>query len=270
MSPHSVRSYQSGDEATLVAIANRTYAPYGGHVPRTVERWRWSILDRPGIEPADVRLLVIGTDEIAGYGVLGADGMVLEFCVDPDLKGDAREEVAQSLIAALEERCRERGLETIIFELPRVDGRVHNALVAEGYRDEEIQSLQLILVDVAEAMRRILDHRRGRFPHGWGPTFFFELAPGLYRTHAITGIRVKLGDELAVEENPSPDVERDITVGICLSTLTDIILKRDNFDQALADGRVTVRPAEAQQDARTLFDWLGIRAPWYTPPADGR
>jgi hypothetical protein len=31
-----------------------------------------------------------------------------------------------------------------------------------------------------------------------------------------------------------------------------------------------VRPGDGEQDARTLFDLLALRSPWYVPPADGR
>jgi len=66
----------------LVALAGRALGPYGGHVERSLEHWRWSILARPGIEPeADVLVLSTAADEIQGYGVLAADGTVLVYFV---------------------------------------------------------------------------------------------------------------------------------------------------------------------------------------------
>lgn len=274
---YRIRTYEPGDETELVALANLAYGPYGGHVERTVELWRWSILARPGVTAADILVLERAGEEgaLRGHAVLGPGGTVLELCLDPELTGEARGAAAAALVAALEERCRSRGLETISFELPRLDGRVRQHLLGEGYREEESLALQVILVDVPGALRRILQHRRGRLPHGWSPTFLIELAPGHYRSLAVRRIRVRPGEEeveVAVEvaADPAPGREPDVTVGIDLSTLTDIMLRRDTFEAAHAAGRITVRPPAAEQDARTLFDFLVLKSPWYSPPADGR
>jgi hypothetical protein len=268
-----LRRFRAGDDAALVALAGRALGPYGGHVERSLEHWRWSILARPGVEPeADVLVLATAADEIQGYGVLAADGTVLELFLDPVLVGDAREVAAGTLIAGLEARARERGLETIRLEQPRIDGRVREALVAAGYREEESSSLQVILVNVAEAIRRILAHRQGRFPHGWEPRFVLELAPGFYRPHPTQALLVTVGEGgmVVVSENPLASVERDVTIAMDLSCLTDLILRRTTFDQARGEARIAVRPASGEQDARTLCDFLGLRTPWYSPPADGR
>ena len=283
-----IRPFEPGDEAHLVALANLAYGPYGGHVERTVELWRWSILARPGVTAADILVLGCAGEGGAprGHAVLGPGGTVLELCLDPELTGEERGAAAAALVAALEERCRSRGLETISFELPRLDGRVRQHLLGEGYREEESLALQVILVDVPGALSRILEHRRGRLPHGWNPTFVLELAAGHYRSLAARRIRVRPGEEVAVEveavagavavagaaagPDPAPGREPDITVGIDLSTLTDLILRRDTFEAARAAGRITVSPATAEQDARTLFDFLVLKSPWYSPPADGR
>ena len=269
----ALRRFRAGDDAALVALAGRALGPYGGHVERSLEHWRWSILARPGIEPgADVLVLTTTADEIRGYGVLGVDGTVLELFLDPVMVGEQRADAAAALIAGLEARARERGLEAIRLEQPRIDGRVREALLAAGYREEESSSLQVILVDVAEAIRMILAHRQGRIPHGWHPRFVLELAPGFYRPHPTRALLVTIGDggTAQVTENPPPSIERDVTIAMDLSCLTDLILRRTGFDQARGEARITVRPASGEQDARTLCDFLGLRTPWYSPPADGR
>jgi len=268
-----LRHFRASDDQALVALAGRALGPYGGHVERSLEHWRWSILDRPGIEPeADVLVLATAADEIRGYGVLAADGTVLELFLDPVLVGDERAGAASRLIAGLEARARERGLEMIRLEQPRIDGRMREALAAAGYREEESSSLQVILVDVAEAIRRILLHRQGRAPHGWHPRFVLELAPGFYRPHPTKALLVTIGEEgtVAVNENPPASIDRDVTIAMDLSCLTDLILRRTTFDQARGEARIAVHPPAGEQDARTLCDFLALRTPWYSPPADGR
>ena len=268
-----LRHFRAGDDAALVALAGRALGPYGGHVERWLEHWRWSILGRPGIEPAaDILVLATAADDIRGYGVLAADGTVLELFLDPVLVGEERAAAARTLIAGLEARARERGLETIQLEQPRIDGRVREALLAAGYREDETSSLQVILVNVVEAVRRILTHRQGRMPHGWRPRFVLELAPGFYRPHPTQSLLVQIDDAgaVTVADNPPPAADRDVTMAMDLSCLTDLILRRTTFDQARGDARITVRPASGEQDARTLCDFLALRTPWFSPPADGR
>jgi hypothetical protein len=274
-----LRRFRPGDEPALVALAGRALAPYGGHVERSVEHWRWAILDRPGLEPeADIFVLErageaeAGGDEgVRGHAVLAPDGTVLELFLDPELVGAPRAAAASTLIGALEARCVERGLEAIQLEQPRIDGPMREALLAAGYRDEESSSLQVILVDVVEALHRILSHRLPRVPHGWRPRFVVELAPGFYRPHPTRSVLITIADDqVQVEENPTGATPRDVTIGTDLSCLTDMILRRTTFNHALAQGRVSVRPASGEQDARTLGDLLALKSPWYSPPADGR
>jgi hypothetical protein len=129
----------------------------------------------------------------------------------------------------------------------------------------------VILVDVAEAFRLILNHRQGRMPHGWRRRFLIELAPGNYRPRPTLTLGVTTGeDQVRVEENPPANAERDVTIVTDLSCVTDLILRRASFNTALSEGRIAVRPPECEQDARTLCDFLGLKNPWYSPPADGR
>lgn len=271
MSPPAarIRSYREGDEGALVPLANRAYAHYAGSVPRTVEHWRWSILARPGVAAADILLLVGGEGDLLGYGVLGPGGVVLEFCLEPELTGDRRTAAARALKDALEARCLATGQESILFELPRSDARVRALLAAEGYRYEESRSLQLLLVDVAAALTRLLEHRRGRMPHDWRPIFRFELAPGHYRVPGALVLRVAPGESIPVSA-ATGGAAADVHVRTDLSTLTDLILRRTRYDEARSAGRIVVEPAAREQDARTLCAWLVLKSPWYTPPADDR
>ena len=263
-----IRCFEAGDEAVLVALANRAYGHYAGNVPRTVEHWRWSILARPGVNAADV-LLLDGSGQVLGYAVLDPGGIVLEFCLEPELAGERRVAAARALKNALEARALATGREAILFELPRSDARVRALLAADGYRYEESRSLQLLLVDVAAALTRLLEHRRGRMPHDWRPIFRLDLAPGRYRVPAPLVLRVAPGESPPVTSAAS-GVPADVHLRTDLSTLTDLILRHTRFDEALAAGRIVVEPAAREQDARTLCAWLALKSPWYTPPADDR
>lgn len=277
-------SYTPGDEAELVALWNGAHAIYGGHVPRTVESWRWCILERPGVASEDV-VILRRTGAVQAYGVLGPGGAVLELALAPALEGAAREAVAGALVAALERRCRERGDEEIAIELPRNDGPLDRLLAARSYRAEDTGSLQVAIVDLAALLSAILEQRRSRLPHGWAPGFRLRIAPGDYRFCPQREVIVRVGERpAAVADGHGAAVAAveagtavaagaapcDCTLDTDLSTLTDVIFGRTGVEAVLASGAVAVEPASREQDARTLLHLLVLKNPWYTPYADGR
>ncbi len=265
----TIRSYQAGDEVLLVDLANRAHAPYAGPVPRTVEHWRWSILRRPGVTPEDVLLLVTGNGAVLGFGVLGPAGVVLELCLDPGLVGAERAVAAGALKTALEARCLAGGQESILFELPSIDEAVRALLLGDGYREEVSASQQILLVDVEEALRRLLVHQRDRLPGDRSPVFLLELGPGHYRRKETLRLRVAPRDPDPVGA-AAAGAAADIRVRSDLSTLADIMLRRLPFDEARRSGRIDIEPASGEADVRTLFAGIVLEHPWYAPPADGR
>ncbi len=260
------RPYENGDAARLIELWNRSHAAFGGHVKRTEPYWRWCVLERPKLEPADIIVFESARTPCA-YGVLDPRGHVLELAIDPDIVGDQRQGVAERLIAALEARCRDRGYEMMVMELPRSDSPLNRALLASGYRAEPAESLSLMVLDMALLLERILVHRAGRLPHGWAPAFDVLLTAGHYRYHPEDALHIQLAPEVRVSPGATG---APCTIATDRSTLSDIVFRRDDFDSALAAGRLTVEPTTAEQDARTLVSFLSIKAPWYTPAADAR
>ena len=88
---------QTDDETALVELWTRAHTAYGGHVRRSVDYWRWCVLARPGVEPADILMATRDDGVPVGYGVLAGGGVVIEFAIDPSLIGEAREVVAEQL-----------------------------------------------------------------------------------------------------------------------------------------------------------------------------
>jgi hypothetical protein len=221
----------------------------------------------------DVILLEAAGGEIVALGTLGPGGKVLDFALDPRLLGDARQSVARELVRYLEVRCRERGDEEIRFDIPHVDQPVRRAMEAAGYRSEDTRSLIIEIVDLAVLVESILHHREERLPHGWHVAFRIELEPGSYRSCPQRLLLAELGGTPSVRvevlEGDSAS-ECDCAVRIDLSTLTDIIFRIQNFDDALDGGSLTVEPDSMVQDARTFFSFLSLRSPWHTPSSDGR
>ena len=137
-----------------------------------------------------------------------------------------------------------------------------------GYRTEPSDSLSLMVLNLPVLLGAILRRRQPGFPHGWEPTFHLTCTAGNYRFHPVTDVRVVLVPDVVVE--PAASVAAGaVHVSTDLSTVSDIVFRRDSFDAARAAGRIQVA-ADDEQDARTLFNLLVLKAPWYTPNADGR
>jgi len=220
----TIRNYSSGDEKSLVAMWNLTYACYGGYVSRSPEYWRWSILERPGVSPQDILILQC-SGEILGYGVLDPKGVVLELAISVKLSSRNREKIATRLVMALEERSRIRGDEIIRFKLPSTDEPVRRTLRRAGYREEGGESLQVVIVDPVSLLTKILCNRVSRIPEGWSPTFLLEISPGKNHFCPYQQLRINIRSRI-VEKVDQMGVTADYTVGTDLSTLTDLIFRR--------------------------------------------
>ena len=263
-----VRNYRPGDETALVALWNLAYASYGGYVPRTLEYWRWCILERPGVTPQDLFILQDGRN-ISAYSVLDPKGTVLEFAVDPTLSSRKREEIATQLIGALEERSRIRGDEVIQFDLPHTDEPIRSALQRTGYDEEKGGCLNMVIIDLAGLLTKILTHRLKRIPEGWSPTFFFEIQPGDYRFCPYRQLYIQIGPPVVIKTD-SIAASADYIVKTDYSTLTDLIFRRTTVERAMASGCITFHPKSGAKDVETLMGLLPLDGSWYTPYADGR
>jgi len=262
-----MRTYREGDEAALVELWNRAFAGYGGYVPRTVLHWRWCILERPGLSPEDILVATQG-DKAIGYGVLGPKGNVLEIAVDPPRPKALRRRLVGAICEALEARARVRGDEAIDFMVPSTDPVICQALKERGYREEAGDFLNMTIVNPVALIRRVLEHRRDRFPPGWTPTFHLSLTPGHYRFSPYPEIAVAIGNPPLVE-GQAP-ARADYHIRTDLSVLTDLIFNRVTLAGASGSGALVVEPASGLDQVGTLMDLVALKLPWYSPYADAR
>jgi hypothetical protein len=267
--PVLLRPYQPGDERAIVELSNRCLAAYAGWVPRTVDYWRWSILQRPDVGPTDILLLDSG-GQILGYTVLGRDGSVLDFCVDPEQPSRGRRTLIERLIAGLEERARARHCDTLTFSEPSSDRLVDQALRESGYVVDQPHCFSLGVLNPLSLLQQLLLARGAQLPKLQSPSFVFELNPGPYP--------FLLNSRLLLQLEPQPQV-RDISdlaeypqecvLRMDLCALTELLLCGVTVDSLLQQSQLEIRPAAHLADARKLLDVLAIRSLWHIPRSDG-
>lgn len=266
--PIDSRGFRSGDEERIVSLWGRTLEEYGGFIPRTVERWRWSVLERPGVTEEDIRILESRSGDLLGYGVLDATGTVLEFAVDGHRGEGQRARIADRLVRCLEERAEERDLDRLSLRLPSDDPVLRSVLRDRDYRAEPTESFQLVFVDLAGFLRRLLEHRGDELGEAPGTTYRLELRPDSYRFAPHQEIGITLGPPPEVSLEPEGD-EAGCVVSCDLPTLAEVVFGRMSVRESLESGAVAVAPEGASKEAMELLRLLSVRAPWYSPPSDG-
>jgi hypothetical protein len=263
-----IRHFRPGDEEAIIGLFEAAYQEYGGFVPRDKDYWRWSVLQRPGVEAENVLLIVDEVGRAQAYGVLSNEGSVLEFAVTPEAPPRLRRRMAAALLDRMEARGRALGLDAINADLPRVDGPIREAAEAAGYRMEPAESLQLVVVDLVALLEEILRQRTRELDGLDGRTVILEMAPGRCRFLSHDRVRIRPGTPVTVEAATDPEPE-SISLGIDLTTLMGVVFQGDDPDELIRSGRVRLR-REHHGPARALLNAMAVSAPWYIPRSDGR
>jgi ribosomal protein S18 acetylase RimI-like enzyme len=264
-----IRPYRAGDEDLIIELSNRSLAPYAGWVPRTRENWRWSILRRPGVQAAD--LLVLESEgKLSAYAVLGPDGSVLDFAVDPDQRAKKRRSYIKEMVQALERCARSRDCDTLMFSLPASDQAVDAVLREAGYVAERSDYFSIGILNPQILLQQVLSARRSRLRSLRLNTFVFELTPGEYPFLLMKRLRVRLQPDVQVDDgSAAADYPRDCVIRVDLSSLTELIFSRVPLATLLARAQLTIEPDSSADEARELLHALVIDTEWHLPPYDG-
>jgi len=265
-----IRAYRSGDESCIVELSNRCLAPYAGWMPRTVDYWRWSTLARPGVEATDI-LLLEKEGKIVGYtAMLGREGSVLDFCVDPDQSSRRRRALIKQLIGALEDHARARQCDHLTFWEPASDTLVDEALRESGYVVEQGQYFSLGILNPHYLLQEILAARRDQLSAMSLTTCVFELSPGGYPFLLNSRLLVRLEPTVQVEDiSDASEYPEECVIRIDLCALTDLLFCGAAVDTLLQQSQLEILPEASLAEARKLLETIAVRAPWHVPRSDG-
>ena len=265
MSDLSLRSYQPGDEHETAALFNRYTACFVGPFTVTPESWlaqyqrTWR---SPGLEQdSECVRVAVREGRIVGHSAADYDAgetvILQELCVAEERDGA---ELAQALIADVEQRCRARGKTTLLLHLSHEDGLVTRVAHQMGYEFTHstgvfmtaITNLEQFLRELEAELTRRWSQSAGR---AWTGTIAFrsgEMAAGLYLHDAQAEVVMVSGPTLTAEVDPG--------------VLPLLLLGRITVGEAYLQDGLTLR-AEDKLQALRVLDALFPRTPMYLPRA---
>jgi hypothetical protein len=263
-----LRTFRVSDEAQLLPLWNRVYAGYGGFVARTAEHWRWSVRQLRGVADADI-LIGEAAGIVRSYGALAADGTVVEFAVDTQLKPRDRKRACVQLIEGLEHRARAKGCASIDFAAPASDALVDAALRGAGFIEERGIFFSLCVLNPALLIGRILAHPAHRLPTEWTARVRLDLPAGNSPIAPQSQVLLEIarGQATACDVTHGAAQPVDWACRLDYGTLTELVFGRITFEEARAAQRLAIDDGNIKNAAR-LFAALRLNAPWYTPLSD--
>jgi hypothetical protein len=261
----SVRSYRAGDDARLVALWNHSYAGYAGLAQRTVEYWRWTVLERPGMSQQDV-LLVESAQGLLGYAALWTGGKVLELAVDPQLSPSTRRDVTRRLLSVLEARVRDQQQDSIELMLPTCDRLLDLTLRSAGYGVDDGSATIVRLLNPEALLSTLTAARAARLMPLRGWKLLMTLGAGDDPFLLQHRLYVQFDDSIGVRtvgEHETPDA--DAGVQLTLAALAELVFCGASVRRLLETGDLRIEPQAAATRVVCLLDALAVEAPWYTP-----
>ena len=255
----NVRKYRPGDEIALVRLFNSENATLAGFVPRTVEYWRWSCLERPDVDEEGI-MIIEKADKIVGYSVVGKSGNVWELCYDSH--NDA-ETILSGLLDQTLNYARSVGGNSVVLNVSTLDSLLRKICGEFDFAESRSEPMFISVLDLPRLMCTILQSRS--LSSDMNGVFWFCLKGCPPWCVPNFGVRLE-GKKVAVLSEPRP-VSR-ITIETEMSTLVALIFGTKSVFSELISSRIHVHPFLKIFKARKLLSLLQNKTPWFVPRAD--
>ena len=259
MEEYSVRTYEEGDEVELTGLFNEVYKSYAGFVPRTLEYWRWSCLDRPDVEKEGI-VIVAYREKIVAYAVVGKTGNIWELCFDHAHKEKA---LASLILENAVEYLIRVGADSVTLNLPSEDTAVREACEKLGFSEVPPDAMFLSVLDF-EQLLRLLSCAKKEKLMDFDEDFLIKFKDAPFWISPCVAIKIQNG-RTKIEDGNTPHkvlIETDTT------TLTSILFGTAKPLWALLRLRLRISPL---RKFRSVLKWLSLLRlddPWFFPKSD--
>ena len=260
MSQCKVRNFRGGDEDAIVRLFDQVYGGYGGYVPRTVEYWRWSCLQRPDVKEDGV--FVVSEDEsdgLLGYAVVGSSGNIWEFCVK-----DGQKEAARVLLAEAVTYLQDVGVSSANVNVP-CGADVGEVLVEDGFGEVPAERMFVTALNPATLVRAFVGSWKSDEVGGFDDVLGFRLHDVPFGVAGEFSVKAH-GGVVEVVEGFSSDASVVVEMGFM--DFQSVLFNGSSAGLLFLTGRMRVRPFRKFGVAFRFLSAVRLRCSWFFPLSD--
>ena len=151
-----IRSFEEGDELSIVKLFDKAYQNYGGYTRKTPENWRWCCLQRPDVEKEGI-LLASSRDnnDIVGYVVIGRSGSLWEIAYDCDSNG---KEITTLLLKQATAYLEKFGASSVNFAFPMKDSIMKEVCKELGFTSSLPPKMFVSILSLSNLLSLLANH----------------------------------------------------------------------------------------------------------------
>ncbi|MGB8780963.1 MAG: hypothetical protein WCD81_10000 [Candidatus Bathyarchaeia archaeon] len=260
MSQYKVRNFRRGDEEAIVKLFDQVYEGYGGYVPRTVEYWRWSCLQRPDVKEGGV--FVVSEDEgsgLLGYAVVGSSGNIWEFCV-----ADGEKEAARVLLAEAVKYLEGVGVSSVSVNVP-CNADVAEVLVEAGFGEVPAERMFVTSVSPAMLVQAFVGSWKSREVGGFDDVLGFRLRDVPFGVGGEFSVKARGG---AVEVGEGFPSGASVVVEMGFMDFLSVLFKGSSAGRLFLAGKMRVKPFRKFGVALRFLSAIRLTRSWFFPLSD--
>jgi hypothetical protein len=260
LSQCKVRNFRGGDEEAIVRLFDQVYGGYGGYVPRTVEYWRWSCLQRPDVKEEGV--FVVSEDEgggLLGYAVVGSSGNIWEFCVK-----DGQKEAGGVLLAQAVKYLEGVGVSSANVNVP-CNADVAEVLVEAGFGEVPAERMFVTSLSPAMLVRAVVGSWKSDEVGGFDDVLGFRLRDVPIGVGGEFSVKVRGGVVEVGEGFPS---DASVVVEMGFMDFQSVLFNDSSAGRLFLAGRIRVKPFRKFGVALKFLGTIRLRCSWFFPLSD--
>jgi hypothetical protein len=258
---YKVRNFEDGDEIEIIRLFNRTYANYGGFVPRTPEYWLWCCLKRPDVEREGLFVVTDENENIVGYAVVGRSGNVWELCYDPMREG---EKILSLLLNESVCYVEKVGATSITFNAVTEDNATRQVCRNLGFATLPSPEMFLSILNFRELISLLVNSKKEGLMKKFDEVVLLKLNDAPFWVDSTIFIRIGQDGVHVGNETQSHTIymETDIT------TFSSLLLGILGPFKSLISLRLKVRPFWKIPNLLKLLSAIQIKGKWFFPLSD--
>jgi len=264
---YTIRAYQEGDEASLLALYNKYYGQYAGSVPRSLQHWLWCCTSHPDISSDGIFVASKGR-EIVGYAVTGrlshkeGSFLVYELCYDPNEDGEA---VVLGLFEQINAYIAAKKGNYVNFDAPSDDMAVRRACEKLGFKQNPLNEvMSYIVLDMPKLLEQIIKAKCNEWKR-LTESFLIRLKD-VHPPQNIISIQHANGETLV--SNQQTPSKFDAAIETDSSTLSKLIFGGESIFKAFLNSKLVIKPLWKARKSISFLSLLTLKDRWYIPRLD--